>query len=86
MKVILAGFSKTGTKSMNSALTELGYNVYDFIDHFWHHDKYWTQILKNGGSIVDFKEMYKDVDAIVDIPAFVFWEEISEAFPDAKVS
>ena len=85
MKVIFAGFSKTGTKSMNSALTELGYNVYDFIDHFWYHEKYWTKIFKDGGNILDFQEMYKNVDAVVDMPAFLFWKEISEAFPDAKV-
>ena len=30
--------------------------------------------------------MYKDVDAVVDAPAFYFWEEIHKAFPDAKVS
>ena len=29
--------------------------------------------------------MYKDVDAVVDAPAFFFWEEIHKAHPDAKV-
>ena len=85
MKVIVAGFSKTGTKTLNSALTELGYNVYDFIDHFWYHEKFWSKIFKDGGSIDDFKEMYQNVDAIVDVPAFSFWEEILEAYPEAKV-
>lgn len=70
---------------MNSALTELGYSVYDFIDHFWYHEKYQAKIFRDGGTIADFQEMYKDVDAVVDMPAFLFWEEIAEAFPDAKV-
>ena len=34
MKVIVAGFSKTGTKSMCAALRELGYKVYDVEEHF----------------------------------------------------
>ena len=86
MKVIVAGFSKTGTKTMNSALTKLGYNVYDFMDHYYYHEKYWTKIFKDGGTIEDFREMYESVDAVVDVPAFMFWEEMSEAFPEAKVA
>ena len=29
--------------------------------------------------------MYKDVDAVTDIPANIWYEEILQAFPDAKV-
>ena len=29
--------------------------------------------------------MYENVDAVVDIPVYYFWEEIHWAFPDAKV-
>ena len=86
MKVIVAGFSKTGTKTLNAALTELGYEVYDFLEHFWHHGENWNKILKYGGTVEDFKRMYEDVDAVCDVPACAFWEEIHEAFPDSKVS
>ena len=34
---------------------------------------------------MDFYKMYKDVDAVTDMPAFYFWKQILEAFPDAKV-
>ncbi|CAK8677546.1 unnamed protein product [Clavelina lepadiformis] len=86
MKVIAAGFSKTGTKSMFLALSELGYNVYDFHDHFWHHCDQWSKIYSSstGGTIEDFKEMYESVDAVTDAPPYLFWEEILQAFPDAK--
>ena len=33
MKVICAGFPKTGTKSMALALRELGYSVHDYEEH-----------------------------------------------------
>ncbi|CAK8677511.1 uncharacterized protein LOC143447244 [Clavelina lepadiformis] len=86
MKVIVAGFVKTGTKTMVVALSELGYNVYDFMDHFWYHGDKWAKILSSsGGSIEDFKEMYQSVDAVTDAPPNLFWEEILQAFPDAKV-
>merc|ERR1711973_216978 len=33
----------------------------------------------------DFVSMYSDVDAVVAVPANLFYREIYEAFPDAKV-
>ena len=86
MKVIVAGFGKTGTKTLNAALSILGYKVYDFLEHFWYHRRYWNKIFDGKGTIDDFKEMYEDVDAVMDTPANMFWEEIHKAFPDAKVN
>ena len=86
MKIIAAGYSKTGTKSLTVALNQLGYNVYDMLEHFWYHGKEWQKLLIDGGSVEDFKEMYKNVDAAVDVPVFCFWRQIHEAFPDAKVN
>ncbi|CAK8689022.1 unnamed protein product [Clavelina lepadiformis] len=85
MKVIVAGFSKTGTKTMSAALRELDYKVYDYMDHFWYHGGYWKKILTSGGKKEDFKIMYEDIDAVTNIPSSLFWEEISEAFPDSKI-
>ncbi|CAK8680232.1 unnamed protein product [Clavelina lepadiformis] len=85
MKVIVAGFPKTGTKSMHIALRELGYDVYDFVENFWYLGKDWNKILTEGGSVDDFKRMYEDVDAGVDAPIFFFWKEIHEAFPNSKI-
>ena len=31
------------------------------------------------------KRLYQDVDAVVDAPGNIFWEEILEAFPDSQV-
>ena len=85
MKVIVAGYSKTGTKSMAAALTELGYNTYDYMEHFMHHYEEWMRIYGGKGSANDFKRMYENVDAVVDHPAYHFWKEIHDVFPDAKV-
>ena len=85
MKVIVAGLSKTGTKTMNAALTELGYNVYDYLEHFMFHYEDWLKILKGKGNVELYKKMYENVDAVVDNPPCYFWKEIHEAFPDAKV-
>ena len=85
MKVIAVGYSKTGTKSLGAALSELGYKVYDYLEAIQFHCDEWMQIYVGNGSKVDFKAMYKNVDAIVDFPGYVFWKELHNAFPDAKV-
>ena len=61
------------------------FKTYDLFEHWWFHGKNWIKIFNEGGTTEDFYEMYKDVDAIVDTPAFYFWEEIHKAFPEAKV-
>ena len=85
MKVIVAGSSKTGTKSMVVALSELGMNVHDAMEHYSFNKETWLKICTEGGSTEDFKQMYKGVDAVTDLPVWYFWEELLEAFPDAKV-
>ena len=44
------------------------------------------KIISEGGDADDFRKMFENVDSVTDIPACFFWEEILEAFPDAKVS
>ena len=90
MKVIVAGMSKTGTKTMATALHALGYNVYDYFENFEFLCDDWMKILKEGGSdddiIKELRRMYKDVDAVMDIPCNHFWEQLHKAFPEAKVT
>ena len=86
MKVLFVGYAKTGTKTMCVALKTLGYTVYDYDDNFYRLGKQWLKIMSEGGTKEDFYSMYKDIDATVDAPACLFWEEILEAFPDTKVS
>lgn len=85
MKIIVAGCPKTGTKSINAALKQLGYEVYDFVEHLYFLEKEWAGIFKDGWNENTFYEMYKSVDAAVDLPTSLFWEPLHEAFPDAKV-
>ena len=65
MKVLCAGFPKTGTKSMTLALRELGYSVHDFEEHLqFNLDNYLDYFEGRLGDEV-FLEMYKDVDVDV---------------------
>ena len=63
-----------------------GYNVYDFLEQYKYQGKEWMKIFKHGGTTEDFRRMFENVDAVTDVPACYFWDEIHKAFPDAKVT
>lgn len=83
MKIICAGLSKTGSKSLAAALKILGFTVHDFDEHVvFHRDEY---IQASEGKMPDFAGMYKNVDAVIGQPVYFFWKEIKESCPSAKV-
>ena len=87
MKVIVAGLNKTGTTTMHVALKQLtGYNVvHHYMETFIHAGKDWVKICEDGATVEDFRRIYEGVDAVTDNPPAYFWEELLEAFPEAKV-
>ncbi len=85
MKIICAGFPKTGTKSMAMALRELGYSVYDFEEHVdFHLDKF-VDFMDGVKDSAELMEAYKDVDVCIDQPACTMWLTFFKHYPDAKV-
>ena len=83
MKVICAGLMKTGTTSLTEALEVLGYKVYHYAsEHF--NPQEWLDSFETD-NLPDFREVLKDVDAVTDHPQAFWFEEISNAFPEAKV-
>nr|XP_039248431.1 uncharacterized protein LOC120326239 [Styela clava] len=85
MKIICAGLQKTGTKSLAEALRILGYNVHDIFEQFFYEKELWDKVLDNTATISDYQRVLENVDAVTDWPALAVWEQIVQAFPDAKV-
>jgi len=85
MKVIYTGFSKCGTKSMAAALRHLGLNVHDFMQQYEYNGADWTKMCEEGLHADEIRKMLEGVDAVTDIPANGLWEQILEAYPDAKI-
>jgi len=85
MKVICAGYPKTGTKSMANALRALGYDVHDVEEHFAYNLENYVEFLEGRVGPEIFQKMYKDVDAVTDVPACTLWNVIFTQFPDAKI-
>jgi len=84
MKIICAGYAKTGTKSITKALRHLGYTVFDWEEQAFDFLDHWFDVFQNGAK-PDVKRVYQNADVCIDFPGVFFFEEILEAFPDCKV-
>lgn len=98
LKVIGAGFSRTGSYSLKMALEQLGFRpCWHIIDIMADDDKanalmWWRNIdkkIKTDKYSIDFDEFYKELangaQAAVDWPTFFYWEEIAEYYPNCKL-
>ena len=86
MKVIGAGFGRTGTLSLKAALEELGFGpCYHMVEVMRHtaHAKVWAE--RGEGRPVDWKALFNGYQATVDWPACTYYQELMKVFPDAKV-
>ncbi|MEL7188709.1 MAG: sulfotransferase family protein [Pseudomonadota bacterium] len=86
LKVIGAGFGRTGTASLKAALEILGYNkthhmfeVMDSKDQM----RLWHAI--GQGEAPNWDKVYDGFPAAVDFPTAAYWRELSTSYPDAKV-
>jgi hypothetical protein len=86
VKVIGAGFGRTGTMSLKVALETLGFDpCYHMIEVFEHpeHAGFWQAAWR--GKPADWDGVLGGYEAAVDWPACAFYEELMERNPDAKV-
>lgn len=86
MNVVGAGFGRTGTTSLKAALEELGFgNAYHMTEVFTHphHARVWQAAQQ--GEWVDWEGFFDGYGVAVDWPACAFYEELMQAFPEAKV-
>ncbi|HEY5049049.1 MAG TPA: sulfotransferase [Rhizomicrobium sp.] len=86
LRVVGAGFGRTGTNSLKVALEKLlGAPCYHMIEVFAHpeHVPLWHQA--SLGNMPDWDKLFDGYAAAVDFPASVFWPELMKAYPDALV-
>lgn len=89
MKLIGAGFGRTGTKSLKIALEMLGYGpCYHMVEVFDReknpdHLRIWDELGR--GKPVDWQSLFQNYQSTVDWPACTYYRELMTAFPQAKV-
>ena len=86
LRVIGAGFGRTGTLSLKVALEKLGFGP-------CHHMK---EVMKNQdqtgwfhraskGEKVDWHKVFEEYQSAVDWPAVAYYQELADEFPNAKI-
>ena len=86
MKVIGAGFGRTGTTSLKAALEKLGFGpCYHMTEVFAHpeHADFWKAAWRN--EPVDWEGVLGGYGSAVDWPACTFYRELMQLYPEAKV-
>jgi len=88
MKVLGFGLSRTGTMSLRHALDQLGFPCYHVEvagRNFERGDlDLWIEYME-GRSEMDWQAVFDGYQATTDVPAALFYEELLQEYPDAKV-
>jgi len=85
LKVIGAGFGRTGTMSLKLALEQLGFDpCYHMMEvgKRPEHDPVWLAATRR--ETVDWDALFSGFSAAVDWPVAAFWREMAAYYPQAK--
>lgn len=86
LKVIGAGFGRTGTMSLRMALEELGFGPCYHMENVLHEMDirvpHWNDALDGNP---DWTTLYDGFGSAVDWPTAAYWQDLSQVYPDAKV-
>lgn len=86
LKVIGAGYGRTGTKSLQLALEKLGFNKCYHMEELIRNPE-GVQHWKNAYNEkpVDWDTLFQDYQAIVDFPGSMYYKQLFAHYPEAKV-
>jgi hypothetical protein len=86
LKVIGAGFGRTGTDSMREALTILGFgpchHMFEVIQNETQKQR-WRALVQ--GAAPDWESLFEGYNSCVDWPSAYYWRELAAAYPQAPV-
>ena len=86
MKLIGAGFGRTGTSSLKAALEMIGYGPCYHMQEVIKHPSHVGAWLRAGqGEAINFASLLHGYQAGVDYPVANFYQELMATFPEAKV-
>ena len=91
LKIIGAGFGRTGTMSIYTALNQLGFPCYHMLEVLENKDNkshldFWRKVANTpAGTQHNWEAVFAKYAAAVDNPACSVWRELVAAYPEAKV-
>ncbi len=86
LRVIGAGFGRTGTLSLKAALEHLGFGpCHHMIEVLGEPAQADVFVAAHRGETVDWSAVYAGYASTVDFPGCIFWRQLAEIHPDAKI-
>lgn len=86
LKIIGAGYGRTGTLSLKLALEKLGFaKCYHMFEVFQNPGHFALWRAAGRGEPTDWDALFEGYQAAVDWPTCNFWEDQLQSYPDAKV-
>ncbi len=86
IKVIGAGFGRTGTDSMREALTILGFGPCHHMKSVMadeENKQMWRAVCQ--GAVPDWDKILRGFSSCIDWPSAFYWRQLAEHYPEAKV-
>jgi len=86
LKVVGAGFGRTGTRSLKDALEMLGFApCHHMMEVFTHPEQvpFWDRVAL--GQKYDWEELFSTYQSSCDWPSCTFYKELAEYYPKSKI-
>ncbi len=86
MKIIGAGFGRTGTKSLQIALEQLGFGKCYHMEELLRNPEgvsHWKDAYDE--KLVDWDALFQNYQSIVDFPGSMYYKEMASHYTDSKV-
>lgn len=85
LKIIGAGFGRTGTLSLKLALEKLGFGPCHHMMEVFQNPESVDWWIDAADGKPDWEKIFRGYNAAVDWPSCTFYAELADAYPDAKV-
>ena len=85
LQVVGSGLGRTGTKSLQTALTMLGLGPCHHMVEVFLRPESMALWIEAGAGRPDWDAIFADYRSMVDYPGAAFWRSLADYYPDAKV-
>jgi hypothetical protein len=85
LQVVGSGLGRTGTKSLQTALTLLGLGPCHHMVEVFAHPESMALWIEAGAGRPDWDAIFAGYRSMVDYPGAAYWRELADYYPDAKV-
>ena len=85
LDVIGSGLGRTGTKSLQTALAQLGFGPCHHMVEVFAHRETMPLWIEAGKGHPDWESIFAGYRSAVDYPSAAYWRELTACYPEAKV-